>query len=274
MKHAISVHLESFVFSSNPAIANLTSSEKKKLDNGSIINQVDRMLALFKEYGQTATIYTVSMIHEWYPDLVDRISEAGHEIAWHGHTHARLHTADAFRRELDQAGDFIRKYKPLGYCSPEFCFWEESYQLLKAAGFRYSNSCLSDSGPVEIDGLLEIPVSAYRWRGPDSAHHFRGISPGMLMKEIPFGSSFIIALIGGAATAALLEKRAARSPFPSNIFFHNWQAFHECELADRDRRWYFRKNPLYFPYLLNIEKSLRTIMSRIKFSSMAGTYLT
>ncbi|MBA4386431.1 MAG: hypothetical protein C0404_00515 [Verrucomicrobia bacterium] len=273
MKHAISVHLESFAFSSNPAIANLSSEEKKRLDNGSIVTQVDRLIDLFKAHNQQATIFVVSIIDTWYPDLLDKLKAAGHEVAWHGHTHGRLHTSESFRRELDLAAGFIDKFKPLGYCSPEFCFWEEGYHLLREAGFKYSNSCLSDSAPVEIDGILEIPVSAYRWGGGNSPKQCRGISLGMLAREVPFGSSFIIALIRGAATVWFIKKREKKTNAPSNLFFHNWQAFDEGEAARRDRMWYFRKNPLYFPYLLNIERPLRHILARVQFTTLQAAYL-
>lgn len=273
MKHAISVHLESFAFSSNPAIANLSPEEKKRLDNGSIVTQVDKLLALFKAHDARATIFVVSIIHSWYPDLLDRIAAAGHEIGWHGHTHGRLDNSESFRRELDLAAGFIGKYKPLGYCSPEFCFWEEGYHLLKQAGFRYSNSSLCDSGPSTIDGMLEIPVSAYRWRGSDSSRQCRGISLGMLLREIPFGSSFIIALIRGHLTVSLIRRRERRSSSPANLFFHNWQVFDEGPAARRDRMWYFRRNPLYFPYLLNIEPPLRHILRKIEFTTLSNAYL-
>lgn len=94
----------------------------------------------------------------------------------------------------------------------------------------------------------------------------------MLLEELPYGSSFLLPLLGGKATVGLVRK-GERASRPSNLFFHNWQVFAEGEEADRDRRWYFRRNPLYFPYLLNIERPLRHVLEHVRFDTLENVFL-
>jgi len=270
MKHAMSVHLESFAFSSNPAIAALTENEKKDLDDGGMARQVDSLFELLSRHEQKITFFVVSMTDSWYPDLVDRIKAAGHEVGWHGHTHCRLDDPDVLKREIDLARPFLEKHNPDGFCPPEFSFSPQSYPVLRDAGFRYSTSCLGDFGSRVIDDVLEIPVSTYRWNsgGGDAAAQ-GGVSVKMLMKEIPYGSSFFIPLLGAGLTISLIKKAVPR---PSNLFFHNWQVFDEGPVARRDRHWYLRRNPLYFPYLLNIRAKLTRLLAEVDFLPLAGLY--
>ena len=55
-------------------------------------NSMDRLLDLMAEYDVTATCFVLGKVAEEHPGLVQRIHEAGHEIATHGYSHEKVYT--------------------------------------------------------------------------------------------------------------------------------------------------------------------------------------
>ena len=48
---------------------------------------VDRILSLLEEFGVKATFFVPGLFAEIYPQVLKRVSDAGHEIALHGYRH-------------------------------------------------------------------------------------------------------------------------------------------------------------------------------------------
>jgi hypothetical protein len=65
----------------------------------------DRMLAQFEAAGVKATMFTLGWVAERYPQVIRRIVAAGHELASHGHGHARVdgQTPEVFRADIRRA---------------------------------------------------------------------------------------------------------------------------------------------------------------------------
>jgi len=144
-----------------------------------------RLLDLMETYDVTATCFVLGKVAEEHPSLVQQIHEAGHEIATHGYSHAKVYdlTPKRFRHELrhsidllqDLTGDPVR-----GHRAPYFSITEESLwalDILAEEGIRYDSSIHpvlnwrygipdADRTPSVIDTpdgeqLLEAPVSTY-----------------------------------------------------------------------------------------------------------------
>ena len=85
----------------------------------------DIVLDLFERAGVKATFFTLGWVAERYPDLIRRITDAGHEIASHGWDHKRVFTMSAatFRADLERARMAIEDscgQSPAGYRAPSF----------------------------------------------------------------------------------------------------------------------------------------------------------
>src|SRR5207253_8997703 len=90
-----------------------------------IERNVDRILALLAGADAHATFFTLGWIAERYPDLVRRISAAGHEVASHGFEHQRAseQKRDAFLADIrlakavleDIAGQAVHGYRAPGF---------------------------------------------------------------------------------------------------------------------------------------------------------------
>ena len=126
---------------------------------------VPRILQLLKDYGLRATFFTPGFTADRYPQVVESVLQAGHEVAHHSYSH-RLqtgmspeHQEEDFRRGLDA----LQKLgaRPKGYRAP---LWEATWRMpsmLVRNDFIYDSSLMDDDKPyvLEVDGkqLVELP---------------------------------------------------------------------------------------------------------------------
>jgi peptidoglycan-N-acetylglucosamine deacetylase len=258
-----SIDLESFV--SSQKYQKYSTSERKLIDNGKIISQVNNLLFLLKIYNQKITWFVTSEIFEWYPELIWRIINDGHEIGWHTHTHKILHKREDFERELDLADLFLKEIRPRGFRSPHMNCCQYMYELLKSSGFIYSSSQYASFLDFNVKGgIYEIPVNSYplfeKYKTNEMTNFF-----GALRKfEIPIGSPFFMGLIYPGLIISIIKKNENIRGY-NNLFIHNWQLFSEGRTAWRDRIIEAAFNPIFIPYLLPCRHTVRMILSKIEF---------
>ena len=126
---------------------------------------VPRLLALLADHSLPATFFVPGVVAERYPDAVERIAAAGHEIGHHGHTHhspLRMDEA-AERRDLERALQALDRVgvRLDGYRAPS---WEPSprtFPLLAEYGLSYDSSLMDDDKPYVLEAgpgtLVELP---------------------------------------------------------------------------------------------------------------------
>ena len=143
---------------------------------------IDRILALLSDTNVKATFFTLGWIAERYPELVRRVSQAGHELASHGFSHQRAtdQGRDEFLADIRLAKailEDISGHAVYGYRAPSFSVgpsnpWASA--CIGEAGYRYSSSVY----PIRHDhygvpdaprfahessaGVLELPVATVR----------------------------------------------------------------------------------------------------------------
>jgi polysaccharide deacetylase family protein (PEP-CTERM system associated) len=150
--------------------------------------QTERLLSLLDELGVRATFFILGMAARSHPELVTRITRAGHEIACHGDAHQLVsaQTPHDFSLDLRRARTTIEQLSgrhPTGYRAPAFSITRETpwaYEVLAEEGFGYDasqhdsprirNRVVADGGgphALSLDnGLLwEFPVAVWRTRG-------------------------------------------------------------------------------------------------------------
>ncbi len=136
---------------------------------------VDRILAKLEEYNVKATFYVPGLTAERYPDVVQRIAVAGHEIGHHGYAHERF-----AGRTIEEQIEIIEKTQQIfknlighevtGFRTPSGDWAVETPKLLYERGFLYSSSMRGDDRPYRtvIDGkvtdFIEIPT---KWEVDD-----------------------------------------------------------------------------------------------------------
>ena len=128
---------------------------------------VPRILDLLAEYALPATFFVPGLTADRYPEAVERILAAGHEVGHHSYAHVAPvdQSDDEERADFERALEALARtgVEPVGYRCPG---WEPSYRtprLLAEHGLRYDSSLFDDDRPyvLETDAgdLVELPVS-------------------------------------------------------------------------------------------------------------------
>jgi len=133
----------------------------------------DRLLQLLEEKDLRATFFTLGWVAERSPDLVRRITKAGHEIASHGYSHQLVYnqTPDVFREETrksksileDITGEPIKGYRAASYSITAQSRW--ALDILVEEGFKWDSSIF----PVHHDryGMPGTPHEPYWLKTPN-----------------------------------------------------------------------------------------------------------
>ncbi len=131
---------------------------------------VDRILNLLAKYGLHCTFFVPGMIIERNRNVVQRILDAGHEVAHHSYSHRWMETLsqdeerDEFRKGIDLITG-ISGRKPLGWRSPAAEFNPWTMDLLLEYGFLYSSNFFDRDEPYKhvVNGkkteLIEFPFA-------------------------------------------------------------------------------------------------------------------
>lgn len=151
-------------------------------------SNVDRVLEILDEEGVRGTFFVLAWAGERFPSVVERIREAGHEIATHGYAHRLIYeqTPEEFRADVARSLDVLQGItgeRINGYRAPSFSITPASawaLDVLCECGLLYDSSVVpapprvhSRYGfvgvprkPHEIrPGLWEYPVTTFRVMG-------------------------------------------------------------------------------------------------------------
>ena len=188
----------------------------------------DAVLALFDDAGVKGTFFTLGWVAERYPQLIRRISEAGHEVASHGWDHQRVFamTPAAFAADIARTRavlEGLSGHPVTGYRAPSFSIdartpW--AHEALAEAGYAYSSSVapvVHDHygwpeaprfafKPVAGSDLVELPVTTARFAG-------RTLAAG--------GGGFFRILPYGFSRWALRQVNEEKQP--AILYFHPWE---------------------------------------------------
>jgi peptidoglycan-N-acetylglucosamine deacetylase len=128
---------------------------------------VPRILELLGEYSLPATFFVPGLTADRYPQTVEQILQAGHEVAHHSYAHISpiAQSEEEERRDFERALGALERVgvKPEGYRTPS---WEPAWRtpaLVAEYGLGYDSSLFdSDRAYVLETGsgdLVELPVS-------------------------------------------------------------------------------------------------------------------
>ncbi|MCS6994342.1 MAG: hypothetical protein N2117_10825 [Anaerolineales bacterium] len=239
---------------------------RRALDGGFTHQALDPLLEQLDD--TRASFYLVGEIVDWYPDVPQKIIQAGHELGLHCQIHRPLVNERELAEDLAASAGWRAHYNVLGYRAPMVGISEAAYPLLKRAGFLYSSSIYAPSGNLHRkNGLWELPVSTLSLlRTPSHLSAPRQFSPRLLAAgEVPYGSSFMIGLMPGLILKII--ERELRAGFSPVIILHPYELIRPERFLRRlgpDLAAY----PLLLPFTLDKSTFLKTLRRHFPISPL------
>ncbi|HEX5782335.1 MAG TPA: polysaccharide deacetylase [Solirubrobacteraceae bacterium] len=126
---------------------------------------VPRLLALLDDFGIKATFFVPGLTADRYPQTVERIAAAGHEVGHHSYSHrSPVDLGEAAEREdFERALEALERVgvKPKGHRS---ALWEASWgtpALVAEYGLAYDSTLMDDDRPYLLETaqgtIAELP---------------------------------------------------------------------------------------------------------------------
>ncbi len=127
---------------------------------------VPRILDLLARHEVEATFFVPGVTAERWPGPVEKILEAGHEVALHGHSHRRLPgmPEDEQMADLERGLAALLRLgvEPVGYRAPYWQLTRTTLDALQQHGIRYDSSLMDDDRPYRLTTsggeIAELPV--------------------------------------------------------------------------------------------------------------------
>jgi hypothetical protein len=244
----------------------LSPQERRTLDDGFASSALDPILEKLKDV--QASFYLVGELVEWYPDLPQKIADAGHEVGFHCQVHRPLTLAVDIEHDLRSSVEWRNKYKVSGFRAPMINTIEDVYPLLEQNDFFYSSSLYAPAGTLLHNGKIwELPVSTFPLFGrPENIQAPRNMNlPLVLGGEFPYGSSMMSGLFAGTVLKIIeKELKAGLSPV---IFLHPYEIVSPERWPARFMR-DLLANPLLYPFTLNKSAFLHDLLRSFPISTI------
>ncbi|MCY1169923.1 polysaccharide deacetylase family protein, PEP-CTERM locus subfamily [compost metagenome] len=187
----------------------------------------DAVLALFAESGVQATFFTLGWVAARYPRLIQRIVDAGHELASHGWGHDRVFTMEpaTFRADLARARGTLEDAGGVavtGYRAPSFSIdlrtpW--AHRILAEEGYAYSSSV----APLRHDhyGWPKAPRYAFRPLADADLVEVPVTVAQFGARRMATGGGFFRLL--PAALTDYAVRQVSADGQPAIFYFHPWE---------------------------------------------------
>ncbi len=195
-----------------------------------VVNSTGKILGLLKNKGIRATFFIVGWTAERFPELVQQIFSAGHEIGVHSYRHRLIYnlTPNEFREDIVKCRDILESItgkRPVCFRAPSFSITQKSLwalNILADEGFEYDSSIypiyhdrygIPNSNP-EIHELQQ-PAGTI-WEFPPAVYRILGynfpVSGGGYFRLYPYWLS-----------RSFLQKINQRLKRPFVIYVHPWE---------------------------------------------------
>jgi len=206
----------------------ITNKEKKL----SVINGIDKILDLLQKHETFATFFVVGELLEMRPELLDKILDAGHEIACHTMYHNRLDMIGYEKIFLDEIKKFdkLTSGKSRGFRAPTFSLNKSSawvIDILSENGYIYDSSIVP--AKTSMYGMPNAETKPYRISSSSIERNapngkmieFPLLVTRFLGKKIPAGGFYLRTLPMNIIKKAI--KSYEKNDIPACFYVHSWE---------------------------------------------------
>jgi len=242
-----------------------------------IAETLDLTLQLLDSHKVCATFFVVGELVEKHPEIIEKIKEKRHEIAFHGFNHTPLSklNSEILKSEIKRFSDLIKE-KCVGFRAPSFSLSNKTkwaLKVLEEAGYKYDSSIFPAKTPLygqwsapmrpykpSYDDVTTEDVNAKLWEFSLLVYSLAGI-------RIPAAGGFYLRFFPINIISRAIRK-VNKLGFPAVVFFHNW----ELDPKIPHVKLGFYKSFVTYHNLDETKQKLKSLLSKFKFSSI-GDYM-
>jgi polysaccharide deacetylase family protein (PEP-CTERM system associated) len=192
-----------------------------------VVQNTLQLLDLLDRHQIRATFFVLGWVAERYPQLVEQMIAAGHEIASHGQFHVPVYdlTPESFEDELDRSVAALKAAgAPIvqGFRAPQWSINDRSLwalDVLSHKGFRFDSSLT----PLPIIGNPAYPREPHvRTTGHGDVLEFPPLVTRRFGQNFPQGGGWGLRMTAPHRVLAAIEARN-RQGVPTALFVHPWE---------------------------------------------------
>ena len=204
-------------------------TKKKEL---SVVKGIDKILDWLKNNDIYATFFIVGELLEKNPELIDKISEGGHEIAFHSMHHKKLeqNNKENFSKEIEEFNRLTQK-KILGFRAPTFSLnYSSSWAIdvLSEYGYQYDSSIVP--AKTQLYGMPNAETRPYKITSKNLERNdpdgklieFPLLTTRILGKTIPSGGGFYLRTLPMKIIEDSIRHNITKN-IPSSFYIHSWE---------------------------------------------------
>ncbi|UTA47382.1 DUF3473 domain-containing protein [Simiduia sp. 21SJ11W-1] len=191
----------------------------------------DALLALFDSADVRITFFILGWVAERHPQLVQRIQQAGHEIASHGYSHQLIYqqTPEVFREETarskaileDITGTQVKGYRAASYSITQKSLW--ALDILAEQGFSWDSSIFpTRHDNYGIPGSPEEPYTIITQSGA-TLTEFPLTTAKVLGQAIPAAGGGYFRQYPYALSRWLFNRASHNQTRPQIFYLHPWE---------------------------------------------------
>lgn len=197
-----------------------------------IIKGIGKILDWLNNNNIYATFFIVGELLEKNPELIDKISEGGHEIAFHSMYHKKLDQSnkEKFSEEIKEFNKLTQK-KILGFRAPTFSLNNSSswvIDVLSEYGYQYDSSIVP--AKTQLYGMPNAETKPYKITSrnlerndPDGKLiEFPLLTTCILGKTIPSGGGFYLRTLPMKIIEDSIRHNITKN-IPSSFYIHSWE---------------------------------------------------
>jgi hypothetical protein len=227
-------------------------------------NSVADLLQILYDHNTKITFFVTGKFYNQFPDVVERVHQEGHEIAFHCYTHRLVTSAKILYEEIEHSKKFLEKFTPRGFRAPWIYLPEGLFSILKKNGFTYDSSTFDAPGKAyDHEGIKIFPVSSYVFLNRYSSHPIypKSMNLKMFLKEFPFGSGIIFSYFR-TFYSSILNYYGTKGK--SCIFYlHLWQLY-----PAPDQEFNILRDNIRIIHKYSVLKTLTNLLSKHSFQCM------
>lgn len=237
-----------------------------------VVQNTRRVLNVAAESNTVGTFFILGWVAERYPNLVEEILAAGHEIGCHSHWHQLVYELgpERFADDLMKSRNILQEItgRPVTlYRAPSFSVTERSLwalEILVEQGFTVDTSVY----PVRHDryGIPSAPLKPHRIStSAGSIVEFPGMVCEVGKARVPVGGGGYLRLFPWSLTRHLLHK-VRQQGRPLNVYIHPWEFDPQQPRIKASLKSRFR----HYQNLRTTESRIRKMLTEFQLTTMSA----